>query len=668
VRGAVFGWSDAVTLSIPLQAPAYIGVVAYVACWAAALIGGMVVAHWAPRAGRDSVARRAVAAAAPLALLITTIVLGTHQIFLGGVRGVLFTGIALVWVCWRQTAGSASVAPSGAVAAAVSRRRLIGTGVVALGALVVGGLVGGLVQPASAARFVVRDEIVPPFDPLDYPSPLAGFRKYVNDDEKTVLFTEDGLPKGSSVRLATMDAWDGVVWNVASDRNTATGSGAFRLLGRDIPKPSGFAAGTTSHVTFTIKDYTGVWLPGGSYPTKLVFPAADRDGVAQDVRVDSETGTIAVTTGVTSGLSYEMDVTAPKTPSKAALAAAPPAAGVALPDRQNVPDVVTSTANQWTAGQTTAYGKLQAIAKGLQNGYLSHGRASDAVPARAGEGADRVVDLLSQEPMNGDQEQYTTAFALMAGQLGYPTRVVLGAEVPADGGPVDITGADVTAWDEVALDGVGWVRFDPTPVNTNAPKDQTVKPQIVPQPQVRQPPRDHLKDDQLLTPVLTQDQHKKKQQHHEAGFHVPVWAYWAAGSLLLLAAIVFLPLLIVLLLKRRRRAKRMSGPGDRSAAGAWAELRSTLAELGVAVPAGVATRKQLVARYTAAGASAGVAVPAASLAPLAQQVDHAVFSADELGPEHTAALWAAVDGITGQARSGLSWIKRRLADYRYSRS
>ncbi|WP_022883052.1 transglutaminase-like domain-containing protein [Gryllotalpicola ginsengisoli] len=660
VRGAVFGWSDAVTLTAPLQEPPYIGVVAYVACWAAALISGAVVAHWAPSAGPGSPLRRCVAVAAPLALLIATILLGTHQVFLGGVRGVVFTALALVWICWRQSADEASVSAG----QSGSRRKLIGSATVVLGALLVGGLVGGLVQPAAADRFVARDEIVPPFDPLDYPSPLAAFRKYVNDENKTVLFTESGLPKGSYVRLATMDAWDGVVWNVSADASTASGSGAFRLLGRKLPEPSLFTAGATTKATFTIKDYTGVWLPSGSYPTGLQFEGDDAEQTAQNVRVNSETGTVALTSGVTKGLSYQMEVTALKVPDEKALAAIPPAT-LDPADRQNVPDVVESTATQYAGDATTALQKLQNLQRSLQNlGYLSHGRPDDSVPARAGEGADRVVELLTQTPMVGDQEQYTTAFALMAGSLGFSTRVVLGAKVPSQGGDVDITGNDVTAWVEVAFQGVGWVPFFPTPTKTDAPKEQTVKPKVIPQPQVRQPPRDHLKDDQLLTPVQTEDQHKKKQQK---GFEIPVWAYWAGGSLLLLAAIVFLPLLIVWLLKRRRRRKRSRGPGDRQAAGAWAELRSALAELGLAAPAQVTTRRQLARHYETAGAAIGVAVPDGSLGPLAREVDHAVFSADDVGPEAATALWASVDKVLEQARSGLSWVRRRLADYRYSR-
>ncbi|GAA4178211.1 transglutaminaseTgpA domain-containing protein [Gryllotalpicola koreensis] len=665
VRGAVFGWSDAVTLTIPLEAPPYIPVLAYFAAFATAVISAAIVAYWPVRVGAGSTLRRAVAAAAPLALLIATIILGTHLTFLAGLRGVLFTAIALVWICWRSASDATANTPATSGASAATRRKLVGMGTVVLGALVAGSLVGAVVQPATAQRVVARDEIVPPFDPLDYPAPLAAFRHYVNDQTKKTLFTVDGLAPGSYVRLATMDSWNGVVWNVSRDSGTANGSGAFRLLGRDLPEPKLFSAGATTPVSITIKDYSGVWLPNASYPTGLSLEGPDAAKLSQNLRVNTETGTIALTSGVESGLSYDLDVTALKVPNNKALAAVP-AANVSTPPMASVPDVVSSTAKQYAGGATTALQTLQNLQKSLVNqGYLSHGRASDPVPSRAGEGADRVEQLLTQSPMVGDQEQYVTAFALMAHSLGYPVRVVLGAKVPKKAGEVPITGNDVTAWDEVAFAGVGWVPFFPTPTKTDAPKEQTVKPKIIPQPQVRQPPRDHPKDDQLLTPVQTKDQEKKKSQH---GFQIPAWAYWAGGGLLLLLAIVFVPLLVVWLLRKRRRRKRGTGPTDRRAAGAWAELASGFHELGLDRPGHVATRGQLVRHYETTSEESGVPVQPGVLGPLARRVDHAVFSAGQLADEAADALWKDVDGVLAHARDGLSWVRRRLSDYRYSRS
>ena len=43
---------------------------------------------------------------------------------------------------------------------------------------------------------------------------MQGFRKTVRDQKTKTLFTVTGLPEGARVRLAAMDGWDGVVYNV----------------------------------------------------------------------------------------------------------------------------------------------------------------------------------------------------------------------------------------------------------------------------------------------------------------------------------------------------------------------------------------------------------------------------------------------------------------------
>src|SRR5699024_4684989 len=125
------------------------------------------------------------------------------------------------------------------------------------------------------------------------------------------------------------------------------------------------------------------------------------------------------------------------------------------------------------------------------NGFLSHGLASDAVPSRAGHGADRIEELFTRNQMIGDEEQFAAAFALMARSLGYPARVVMGfaPQNVEEGAPVTVTGEDVTAWVEVPFEGVGWISFQPTPDEKEIPQDQNPKPKTEPQPQVRQPPR-----------------------------------------------------------------------------------------------------------------------------------------------------------------------------------
>lgn len=661
VLGAVFGWSDAVTLQAPLEAPPYVAVVPYVAGWLVALVSVTLAVRWLPRVRRPSVGRAAVLLSGPALLLLAAILLGTRDPFFAGVRGVLFAGVALVWLSWRR----ARFARDGVETdSAVRRSRLLGGAAVVLGAVVVGALAGTLLAPPAASRYVVRDEITPPFDPLDYPSPLAGFRKYTKDLQKTKLFTVTGLKQGQTIRLATMDSYDGVVWSVASPGSSTDASGAFELLGSTIPRPPLFTAGASSTASIAVLGYSDVWLPTLGYTNRLTFDEHTGEDPAAGVRVNTATGTAAVTSGVHDGLAYTVGATAQKVPNDRALAKVPPAK-LALPAVTNVPDVVSAKAEEYAGSADTAIQKLRNIERSLKSlGFLSHGRASDPVPSRAGEGADRMTDLLSKSPMVGDQEQYASAFALMARRLGYPTRVVMGFAPKVAGSTTTVTGDDVTAWDEVAFDGVGWVPFFPTPTKTDAPKNQTTKPKLEPQPQVRQPPPNDPRAEDLLTPVKTKDNDPKDKAK---GFVFPVWAWVVLGVVGIPLLAYFVPLLVIAALKKRRRKRRQGdGPPDRRAAGAWDELTDGYAELGLTVPER-ATRLQAAAALEEQSAAQSLPVPDGGLGDLARHVDAAVFDGSVVEQDRIDRAWTTADEALANATKAAGPLRARLAAFRYRR-
>ncbi|WP_374010878.1 transglutaminase family protein [Leifsonia sp. LS-T14] len=662
VLGAVFGWSDAVTLQAPLEAPPYVAVVPYVAGWLVSLISVTLAVRWLPRVRRPSSGRAALLLLGPTALLLTAILLGTRDPFFAGVRTVLFAAIALVWLSWRRARFSRDRVETDS---AVRRSRLLGGAVVVIGAVAVGALAGSLLAPPASSRFVVRDEITPPFDPLDYPSPLAGFRKYTKDLQKTKLFAVTGLQQGQVIRLATMDSYDGVVWSVASPGSDSDASGAFELLGSTIPEPPLFTPGASSTASIDVLGYSDVWLPTLGYTNTLRFDEHTGADPAGTVRVNTATGTAAVTSGVRDGLTYTVGATAQKVPNDRALAKVPPAK-LALPTVTNVPDVVSAKAEEYAGSADTAIQKLRNIERSLKSlGFLSHGRASDPVPSRAGEGADRMTDLLSKSPMVGDQEQYASAFALMARRLGYPTRVVMGFAPKVTGSTTTVTGDDVTAWDEVAFAGVGWVPFFPTPTKTDAPKNQTTKPKLEPQPQVRQPPPADPRAEDLLTPVKTKDNDPKDKAK---GFQLPVWAWVVLGVVGIPLLAYFVPLLLIAALKRRRRRRRESaGPPDRRAAGAWDELTDGYAELGLVVPER-ATRLQTAAALEKQSAAQDLPVPANGLGDLARHVDAAVFDGTEVTDERVARAWSAADEALADATKAAGPVRSRLAAFRYRRA
>jgi hypothetical protein len=272
-----------------------------------------------------------------------------------------------------------------------------------------------------------------------------------------------------------------------------------------------------------------------------------------------------------------------------------------------------------------------------------------------------MSELLERPQMVGDEEQYASLFALMARSLGYPARVVMGfaPEVAEGGAPVTVTGDDVTAWVEVAFDGVGWVGFDPTPDETDIPQDQVPKPQSEPQPQVRQPPRSDKEPEDLLTPVELEQQ---DDDEDDLPFVLPGWVYGLAGGVLGLALLIFVPLLVIAALKSRRMRKRRRGSPADQAAGAWEELTDRFSELGYEVPPKL-TRSLTATRLEQQFPATEQQAPP-RLRVLASSTDELVFSGRE--PEATEAetVWVDALGAVETARTSADGRTRLLSRYR----
>lgn len=655
--GTVYGWADIVTLATPVGAPGYIGVVPYAAGWIVALVSTLLAMRWLARRERTAW-RLAVAFIAPSALYLGAILIGTDEAYQAGVRGVAFALVALVWLGWRRPLGGVATG----AASRLRNRKLTGTAIVVGLAVVAGAGVGFVTAPPQEDRFVLRDEITPPFDPLDYPSPLAGFRYFSKQVTEEVVLEVEGLQPGDRIRLATLDTFTGTLWNVAGARENVDGSGSFELVGRSLPAAPLVTPVERGQVTVTLREFADVWVPSVGYPTdfELLGGAAER---SDDLRYNAGTGSMVLTSQLQSGDRYTMDAIVQEVPSINELSGTP-IASVELPPAENVPDIVSAKAQEYSEGVTDPAEQLEAIRVALvSTGFLSRGLASDSLPSRAGHGADRVIELLERPQMVGDEEQYASAFALMARSLGFPARVVMGfaPEVSEGGGLVDVTGDDVTAWVEVAFDGVGWVPFNPTPDETDIPQDQEPRPQSEPQPQVRQPPRAESDDDELLSPVELEEQ---ENEDEELPFALPGWVVTLALSILIPAALVLVPALIIGIIKARRLRRRQEArAGHDQAAGAWDELIDRHAELGFAIPAR-STRPTVAARLEHQLAELPGADGSLRLRSLATATDTAVFSGREVSSDESAEVWSSTLSAISTAEGAVPRSRRLLSRYR----
>ena len=675
VRGSALGWKDVLTLQPPLGGSGWLLVPPYLL----AVVGAAVAVRLALGTSRAAPA----AALLPPVVLAGAVLLGTHTAVAPVAVGTGIAVVLLVWASWR--------------AGRLRLRRPVAV-LVLVGLAAGAGVGAGTVVGAERDRYVLRDALIPPFDPRDYASPLSAFRAYVKDDDTVELFTVSGLPEGARVRLATFDRFDGVVWNVAGD-GSSRASGEFRRVGETVSEQAQERAdavsasgtgGTRVDVEVQVAQLGGVWLPTVGDAVAVRF---DDTEAQSRLRFNDATGAAVLTGGLDAGLTYTLDAVVPAEPDDEQVGTAAGSA-LDLPEPQAVPDAVVSTASDATREAETSIAVARALEQALaEGGFFSHGLADQGdYPSLSGHGADRVATLLGGEIMVGDDEQYASAMALMAREMGLPARVVMGfapgedengepvTDPDADpDAPVAVTGADVRAWVEIAFEGYGWVPFDPTPPESQTPQDETETSQADPEPQVAQPPPPPA--DPVDPP-----QDDTEQPQTQDGEDDPTFALWqrialgvAAGSGLIL--LLLAPFLVVAALKARRRRLRRRDPQPlRRVVGGWQEVLDLATDLRRDVDP-VATRREgaralhdgfttvpvaaeqprkkkakraapasapapAVAAPTQAGAEAGAAVVA-----LADRADAAVFGPQEPSVEDARAYWAQVDQALARMRA-----------------
>lgn len=667
--GPVYGWADIVTIGAPVEAPYYVAVVPYFAAWLVALVGTLLVTRWLSR--RRTALRSSVLLLGPVALYLSGILLGTDEAYLAGVRGVAFATISLVWIAWRR---GATVESNGDGAVRLRRQKFAGTATVVAGAVALGAVAGIAFTPVAPDRFVLRDEVVPPFDPLEFPSPLSGFRTYTKDLAEEPLFHVSGLEPGDVIRLATMDAYTGRLWTVASPEDAP--DGGYAIVGATLPEPPLATLGSSREIEVSGASYDDVWLPTVGYGTTLELLDEGTGARAGDLRYNAGAGTAVITSGVGSDAQYRLEARIQQEPDLEDLVEAP-VARVPMPSVENVPDVVAAKAEEYAGDAATPIEQLRAIERALKtSGFLSHGLASDSVPSRAGHGADRLIELFTRTQMVGDEEQYAAAMALMARHLGYPARVVMGfaPEIAEDADEVEVVGNDVTAWVEVPFEGIGWISFRPTPEQVDVPQEQTPKPKSEPQPQVRQPPRAEQVEDELLTTVEIDD---TDDEDRDRPFVLPAWAWVAISAIGIPAIALSAPMLVVAAMKAARRRRRRRGSNDRQAAGAWEELVDRYAELGLEPPTR-GSRLQVARAMEVQLAEQGLApsgTPAAAeatpsalrLSTLAATIDRDVFGGGAVSDAVVADRWKVSDAAVDRVARAAGRLRRLVARYRVHR-
>ncbi len=505
VAAVVLGWKQLLTLTLPVGTYQAVMVPAYLVF----MLTAFLAVTLAMRAGRF-----APLAALPLVVPVAFgTVFGSSEVsaqFGGGLFSIAAPREIGLWVAAGVLGALWVWFSAGAERRAALRRgrlpgerrgtggRALRTGIGAATVLVA--LLAGLaVAPLldSGSRQVPRDRIDPEIVLRERASPLAAYRGWKRDATlDAALFrvsSEGALPE--RLRLAVLDAYDGVDFHVSSDE-----------AGRFTRFPSGDRVSDPSTVTVIVGDgYNDIWVPTAGLGSVPSFGGARAAELADAFYVNRETGTaIAVpggknTTGLVAGDGFKATM---QTGAEALLEGGAASDAPSF-DLESMPELAN-----WLKVQdqpATAVGLLELFDRLRDRGYLSHAISdgegeslwlerlsteygTQFESSAGGHSISRIEQLFEQlntqerlagEEANpellvagvGDDEQFAAAAALIARALGFESRVVLGVRLgdAAAGVPgvpaceADCTGENIAAWVEVRGAQGAWVALDVTP-------------------------------------------------------------------------------------------------------------------------------------------------------------------------------------------------------------
>ncbi|HST72157.1 MAG TPA: DUF3488 and transglutaminase-like domain-containing protein [Kocuria rosea] len=388
------------------------------------------------------------------------------------------------------------------------------------------------------------------------------------------------------------------------------------------------------------------------------------------------------------GTAYEVRSVAPE-PTAAQLRAAPAApAGEPLdPFRalpEDTPAALRDAAHRHAGSAATAFDQALALQEWLRSDEFRYDVDTPVAQGYDAGGMSALERFLQERA--GYAGHFAPAMAVMARELGIPARVAVGYLPPAQDAagdpfarpgadtPVPVRPRDAHAWPELWFEGVGWVRFEPTPGTGEVPgyaaetpaEEPTEEPTgtAPPTAEPTQSPSDDPTSTQTSSPepAVTGAPTEEAAPPGDSDDGPRAWLPWAAAALA--AALLALLLALPRLVRDRRRARRVrrladpsAAPGDRALAG-WAEVEDLAADHGLA-RAAAETPRTFVARLAHAVPPAGE-----SLRRLGDDAERALYAAPGTawspgsGPGDVAALRAGLAQRPGARRA--RWLPRSV--------
>lgn len=475
--------------------------------------------------------------------------------------------------------------------------------------------------------------------------PFASLRRdLVDNPQREVLrYTTDSAATGY-LRMASLDTFDGETWRaspnplplpitetlgvpeapaVADVRETAYD---VRVTGLDNPfLPVPYAASRLEGIDAEL-DPRWAWDP-----TARTVSAPGLSSAGTDYRVTS----------------YQVD------PTRAELRAASGSIDPALEPYLALPDGLTPDlarlAREATADARAPYAQAEALVRW----FTRDGGFTYSTSVTTPDGADPLQSFLDERV--GYCQQFAGTMALMARAVGIPSRVIVGfTSGRQEGGEYVVYARNAHAWPELWLDGVGWVRFEPTPRADAAGG--------VAQPDYAQPREEAPAP--TPGPEASAGPDRRIPPEERAGLGAiaaapdaasPARAWWLLPLIALIAVLACLPSAVVAWRRRRRTSSR---DGATRVEGAWADLADSARDLGWSWPLSATPRnaaRLLDAQVRLDDEERDL------LSGLVRAVERARYASDADGAPSGADLRSAIGRIRHAAQRTTGWRGRLRA-------
>ena len=410
-------------------------------------------------------------------------------------------------------------------------------------------------------------------------NPILQLRQNLrNGDDTPLIHYTTTVENPAPLRIVTADVYDGKTWaprktEIPPDNDVKRGLPPAPGLDSDV-------TATEQQTQITVGPLQQSYLP-------LPYPA-------QTVRAkgtwlyDGATLNVIGSGTTTKGLSYSVGHLDVEPTAEQLDDAGEPSTRtgpyLSVP-RENLPSLIIQTAQDVTRNADTDYARAVLLQRYFrEKGGFTY--STDAPEAKDGDGSSDAIAAFLQAK-KGYCVHFASAMALMARQLGIPARVAVGflpGEKQANGSWV-ITAKDAHAWPELYFEGVGWVRFEPTPRAGDAPARE---------PSWSDPPAGLLPGDSsssvpVTTPSATAsanvpqgkrpDETSGTSSDASSGNGLADLPWRLIGVVAAVLVVAVAPLVASLVTRRRRWRRAVTGSLRTEAA--WEELRQGLGDAGV---------------------------------------------------------------------------------------